>query len=292
MSQKTLITGAGSGFGKLTAIRLLERGHKVAASMREVRGRNRGAAEELASLGALVVEMDVCLDDSVATGVAQALEGLGGLDAVVNNAGQGVLGLQESFTPEDWQRIFNVNVFGVQRVCRAVLPHMREKKSGLLVQVSSVLGRIAMPFYGPYIASKWALEAMSENYRVELSRFGVDVVVVEPGGYATAFLGNLVLPSDKGRDESFAGMPQEARDFLKGFEQVLASNPAQDPGNVADAIVRLIESPAGSRPFRTIVDKMGMGDAIQPYNEQFEKISSELYAAFGLGHFRQLQTNG
>jgi len=290
--QKILVTGASGGFGKLTVMRLLERGHKVAAAMREVRGRNIEAARELAGHGASVVEMDVCDGGSVDSGVAGAIEELGGLDAVVNNAGQGVLGVQESFTPEDWQRIFDVNVFGVQRVIRAVLPHMRGRHSGLLVQISSLLGRIAVPFYGPYIASKWALEAMSENYRVELSRFGVDVVVVEPGGYQTAFIGNLMLPSDRGRDESLAGMPREAQDFLHGFAQALAANPAQAPENVADAIASIIETKPGHRPFRTVVDKMGMGDAIQPYNEQFEKISSDLYAAFGLGHFRLLHTNG
>lgn len=290
MPQKILVTGASSGFGKLAVSRLLGRGHKVAAAMRGVGGRNSAAAGELAGQGALVVEIDVCDSGSVDAGVARAIEEFGGLDAVVNNAGQGVVGVQESFTPEDWQRIFDVNVFGVQRVVRAVLPHMRGKRSGLLVQISSVLGRIAVPFYGPYIASKWALEAMSENYRVELSRFGVDVVVVEPGGFLTAFLGNLMQPGDHTRDGSLAGMPREARDFLQGFEQALAANPAQDPGNVADAIVGLIEAPAGQRPFRTIVDKMGMGDAVQPYNEHFEKISSDLYSAFGIGHLRQLQT--
>jgi NAD(P)-dependent dehydrogenase (short-subunit alcohol dehydrogenase family) len=290
MATKVLITGASGGFGKLTVISLLERGHGVVASMREIRGKNLRLAEELTSLGALVVEMDVTQDDSVSAGVAQALEVLGGLDVVVNNAGLGVLGVQETFTPEDWQRLFDVNVFGVQRVIRAVLPHMREKRAGLLVQISSLLGRIAMPFYGPYNASKWALEAMSENYRVELSRFGVDVVIVEPGGYPTTFIDNLMRPSDQSRDVALGSMPQDANDSMHRFEKALAANPAQNPQNVADAIVQVIETRAGQRPFRTIVDKMGMGDAIQPYNEHLEKISSGIYSAFAIGHLRQLET--
>lgn len=290
MTSKVLITGASSGFGKLTAMSLLERGHKVVASMRDVAGKNRKSAENFTDLGASVVEMDVTEDHSVAAAVAWALEALDGLDVVVNNAGLGVLGVQETFTPEDWLGLFNVNVFGVQRVNRAVLPHMRGKRAGLLVQISSLLGRIAVPFYGPYNASKWALEAMSENYRVELSRFGVDVVIVEPGGYPTTFIANLMRPSDQSRDTSLEGMPQDAQDFLHGFEQALAANPAQNPKHVADAIVKLIETPAGQRPFRTIVDKMGMGDAIQPYNEQLEKLSSAIYAAFGIDHLRELQT--
>lgn len=290
MEAKVLITGANGGFGKLTVAALRKHGHAVAASVRDPRGKNRGPADELAALGAVVVELDVTRDDSVTSGVTRAREALGGLDVVVNNAGVGVIGVQETFTAEDWQRLFDVNVFGVQRVNRAVLPHMRERGSGLLVQISSLLGRIAIPFYGPYNASKWALEAMSENYRVELSRFGVDVVIVEPGGYPTAFVDSLMRPSDRSRDSALEGMSEEAHDFLRGFEQALAANPSQNPQHVADAIVTVIETPAGQRPFRTVVDSLGMGDAIRPYNEHLENVSSGIYAASGIGHLRQLRS--
>lgn len=286
---KVLVTGANGGFGKLTVASLIKNGHDVVASMRDMSGRNKKVTDEFIGFGAKVIEMDVTQDSSVTAGVSRALEVTGGLDVVVNNAGIGVLGVQETFTPEDWQKLFNVNLFGVQRVIRAVLPHLREKKAGLLLQVSSLLGRIAIPFYGPYNASKWALEAMSENYRVELSGFGIDVALIEPGGYPTTFINSLMTPSDSSRDASLGSMPQDAKNFLQGFEQALAAHPAQNPQNVADAIVKLIETPAGQRPFRTIVDKLGMGDAIQPYNEQLEKISSGIYSAFGMGQMRQLK---
>ncbi len=289
MKTKILVTGSSGGFGKLAVAALLKNGHAVAASMRDIAGKNRLLAEELGSLGATVVELDVTEEKSVASGVERALDELGGLDVVVNNAGVGVLGVQESFTPEDWQRVFNVNVFGVQRVNRAVLPHMRGQGSGLLIQISSLLGRMAVPFYGPYIASKWALEAMSENYRVELSGFGVDVAIIEPGGYATSFIDALIRPSDKSRDASLGGMPQAADEFLANFEKALASNPAQDPQEVADAIVRVIETAPGRRSFRTVVDKMGMGSAIEPYNDQFEAMSEGIYGAFGIAHLRKLK---
>jgi NAD(P)-dependent dehydrogenase (short-subunit alcohol dehydrogenase family) len=285
-----LVTGANGGFGKLTVTTLIKNGHQVVASVRDVKGRNRGSADELIGLGAKVVEMDVAQDDSVAAGVSQALDAAGGLDVVVNNAGIGVLGVQETFTPEDWQRLFNVNLFGVQRVIRAILPHMRGKRAGLLVQISSLLGRIAIPFYGPYNASKWALEAMSENYRVELSSFGVDVVIIEPGGYPTTFINGLMQSSDKSRDSSLGTMPQDAKSFLHKFEKALAMNPEQNPQDVADAIVKVIETPAGQRPFRTIIDKMGMGSAIQSYNEQLDKLTSDIYSAFGIAQMRQLKT--
>jgi NAD(P)-dependent dehydrogenase (short-subunit alcohol dehydrogenase family) len=290
MKAKVLVTGSSGGFGKLTVLALLKRGHAVAASLRDVRGKNQKLATEFADLGAVVVEMDVTQDSSVTTGVAQVLNDLRGLDVVVNNAGVGVLGVQETFTPDDWQRLFNVNVFGVQRVNRAALPHMREQGAGLLVQISSLLGRIAVPFYGPYNASKWALEAMSENYRVELSGFGVDVAIIEPGGYPTTFIEALMRPSDTSRNASLGDMPQVAQEFLHGFEQALSANPAQNPQDVADAIVKVIETPAGQRQFRTVVDKMGMGGAIQTYNEQLEQLSQGIYSAFGIAHLRELKT--
>lgn len=290
MTSKILVTGASGGFGRRTVRSLLQRGHAVAASMRDIAGRNAATAAELRREGATVVEMDVTSDASVDAGVAAAMHALGTIDAVVNNAGVGVLGVQETFTPDDWKRLFDVNVFGVQRVNRAVLPQMRERGSGLLLQISSLLGRIAIPFYGPYNASKWAVEAMAENYRVELSGFGVDVAIVEPGGFPTTFIDALMRPSDRSRDASLQGLPEFSQQFLAHFEQALAANPAQDPQLVADAVARVIETPAGQRPFRTIVDTMGMGGAIQPYNEQLEAVSSGIYAAFGIGHLRQLKT--
>jgi NAD(P)-dependent dehydrogenase (short-subunit alcohol dehydrogenase family) len=285
-----MITGAGGGFGKLTVQELLRNGHKVVATLRDIQGRNREAAAELTKLGALVLEMDVTQDASVERAVAEALRRTGGLDAVINNAGVGVLGAQETFTADDFKRIFDVNVFGAHRVNRAVAPSMRERRAGLLVHVSSLLGRIAIPYYGPYNASKWALEAMAENYRVELSQFGVEVAIVEPGGYPTSFIGNLVRPSDSARKASlgeFANAVPEG--FLKGFEQALAANPAQNPRDVAQAIARLIDLPAGQRPIRTIVDKMGMGEHVQGYNELFAKLTAGIYGAFGIGHLLQVK---
>lgn len=285
----TLVTGASSGFGKLIVETLASKGHTVVGSVREADGRNAAKAEALRSLGALVVELDVTDEASVEAGVAAAIEQAGGLDVVVNNAGVGVIGLQEAFTVEDWQKVFDVNVFGVQRVARAALPHMRERGAGLLVTVSSILGRMVIPFYGPYNASKWAVEALADNYRVELSQLGIDSCLVEPGGYATGFFGALIKPGDTSRDDSYgplAGAPQAS---FEGFEQALASNEDQNPQNVADAVARLIETPAGERPFRTIVDRMGMGDALEGYNAQLEQINAGIYEAFGMGDMLKLK---
>ena len=282
MKKRILITGASAGFGKLTAKTLLENGHQVAASMRNVHGKNQEAASELEQAGATVVEIDVTDEQSVNSGVSTAIERMGGIDVVVNNAGLGVLGMQEHFTVEDFQKLFDVNVFGVQRINRAVLPTMRNNGSGLIVYVTSLLGRITFPFYGPYNASKWALEAMAENYRSELSGFGVESCIVEPGGYPTSFFGSLIRPSDQSRDAEYGEFMNVPQQSFEGFEQALAANPEQNPQDVADAINGLVEKSAGERPFRTVVDRMGMGDHIQKYNQHLEEVTAGIYGAFGM----------
>ena len=292
MTQRILITGANGGFGELATRALLESGHTVVASMRDLDGRNQSVAEAFRSAGAHTVDIDVTDDDSVTAGVAAAIGAAGGLDVLINNAGVGVMGLQENYTAEDMQRLFDINVFGVQRMNRAVLPLFRKQGSGLLMHVSSLLGRITIPFYGPYNASKWALEAMAENYRTELSAFGVDSCLVEPGGFPTSFVERLMKPSDTSRDADygdFAGAPAAA---LAGFEEALAANPAQDPALVAEAITRLVDTPAGERPFRTVVDKMGMGDPIEAYNQHLADVTTGIYTAFGTADMLKLKVAG
>jgi NADP-dependent 3-hydroxy acid dehydrogenase YdfG len=124
---KVIITGASGEFGKLTAQALRSKGHQVFSTMRDVGGKNRKNAQALTELGCLVGEMDVTNDQSVNKAIDAAVLQMKGVDAVINNAGQGVLGLQESFTSEDWKKVFDVNVFGVQRVCRATIPYFKEK---------------------------------------------------------------------------------------------------------------------------------------------------------------------
>lgn len=281
MTKKILITGASGGFGKLTVLTLLQKGHQVAASMRDINGKNKNVADELETAGAKIIEIDVTDDTSVTNGVKKAITDLGGLDVLINNAGMGVLGMQEFFTPTDFQKVFDINVFGVQRMNRAVVPYFREKKDGLIIYTSSLLGRIALPFYGAYQASKWALEALAENYRVELSGFGIENCIIEPGGYPTAFSDNLLRPSDKSREMGYGDFAKVPEAALQNFENVLKNNPQQDPQKVADAFAELIEKPKGNKPFRTAVDFIGMADHIQKYNEHLEQIMMGLYTNFG-----------
>lgn len=292
MSKSILLTGASGGFGRLTASTLLGEGHRVVATMRDPGGRNDHHAQALENLGAHIVEMDVCNDLSVQHGVDDAVEHFGGrIDVVINNAGRGVHGLQECFTSADWQSVFDVNVFGAARVDRAALPTLRAQGEGLLVHVSSLLGRVVMPFYGPYNASKWALEALAENYRVELASTGVDSVVVEPGGYNTEFASSLLKPSDARHADGYGDLAAQADAMLNGFMATVAATPQQDPQRVADAISRLISMPAGKRPFRTAVDFLGMRTAIDPYNALLESVHRTLFASMGLGAMLDRNTN-
>lgn len=284
-----LITGAASGFGRLTTQSLLKAGHRVAGSMRDLGSRNRSSAEALAAMGCHIVQLDVTDDASTTNGVADALGHLGSIDVVINNAGIGALGLQEAFTPDDWRNIFEVNVFGVQRVARAVLPHMREREQGLMVQISSLTGRFPFPFQGPYCASKWAAEALADLYRLELAPFGVESCIVEPGGFPTEFVHNLTTPGDTSRLAGYGEMGQLPATMVAGFKDVFAANPAQTPQIVADAIVDLIHKPKGERPFRTVVDRMGLGDLVKPYNEHLEKITTEMCTLLGMGHLLKVR---
>ncbi|MBO9475706.1 SDR family oxidoreductase [Shimia sp. R10_1] len=283
-----LITGASSGFGKLIVAELLKAGHQVAGTVRDPKRRNAEAADLLRDLGAEIVDIDVTDDASVEAGVAAASDRMGGIDVLINNAGVGVHGLQENFSAADFQRVFDINVFGPQRLTRAVLPQMRERGEGLILNITSVLGRITLPFYGPYNATKWALEAVSENYRAELSQFGVDVAIIEPGGFPTEFHGNLILPNSTARNEGYGEMadaPVAARQQMNEF---LAANPQQNPSLVAEAVVSVVDAAPGTRPFRTEVDTVGMGDLVKPMNDLAATSTQALFTNFGMADMLKL----
>ena len=153
-----------------------------------------------------------------------------------------------------------------------------------MVTVSSILGRMVIPYYGPYNAPKYAVEAMSENYRVELSQFGITVNLIEPGGFPTTFFEALITPSDAAREEHYAEVHPTPEEFGDAFGEALAANPDQNPQDVADALVTLVETKPADRPFRTTVDKLGMGAAVDPYNEAHEGVTKGIFSAFGIDH--------
>ena len=269
MSHIVLITGSSTGFGRDTAVELARRGHHVFATMRDSRGRNEAARGDLEALARTerlkldVLELDVTNDESVRDAIAAALRLAGRIDVVINNAGCAGLGVTEAFTAEQFQQMFDVNVFGVQRVNRAVLPAMRAQRAGLLVHVSSGGGRLAVPTMAAYCASKFALEALADTYRYELLPLGVNSVIVEPGIYRTPIFDRIAAPADAARADEYSGYDFAAR--VNGVFRTVIAAP-ENPGTreVVDALVRLIEMDNAERPFRTIV-----GDAIRPLLEPY-----------------------
>lgn len=283
-SQQTiLITGCSTGFGFLTARTMLNNGHTVFAAMRGLGKENVAAAEKLSSQAAEtrgrlhMLDMDVTDSVSVTTAVQKALEIETAIDVVVNNAGYGVGGYAETVTAEQLQRQLDVNVVGVQRVMRSVLPGMRHRGKGLIINISSVMGRIVIPFAGAYTASKYALEGLSENYRYELAGTGVDVVIVEPGGFGTHFLANMDNGADTGRLESYGQLAELPDKMWSQFSEQLAAEGAPDPQQIADVVLILIETPAGRRPLRTVVDPLSGGEAPETINRTSDQIQARLF---------------
>ncbi|WP_257450569.1 SDR family oxidoreductase [Archangium lipolyticum] len=286
--QSILITGSSTGFGRLAAETLARKGHIVFAGMRGIHRRNESAARELNELARRenlrlhVLELDVTDDASVRTAVDRVLETAGRVDAAVNNAGMMATGLDEGFTDDQLQALFDTNVFGVQRVIRAVLPHMRERRSGLLLTVSSNMARITFPFLGIYCASKRAVEGLAESYRYQLAPLGIDSVIVEPGGYPTALFTKIVTPEDTARVDSYGPLAELPQKMFGGLAASLRGPDAPNPQEVADVIARLIETPVGSRPLRTIVDHH-LGDALKTLNEVSANVHEQLLTAHGMG---------
>jgi NADP-dependent 3-hydroxy acid dehydrogenase YdfG len=281
MSKIVLITGTSSGFGRDTAETLAKAGHRVFASMRDPGNRNRAHADALRAKGIDVVELDVTDDASVERGIASILKQAQRLDVVVNNAGVGAAGVSEGYTTEQLRSLFDVNVFGVQRVLRAALPAFRQQGEGLVVNIGSVLGRLTLPFFGIYGATKFALEAMTEGYRYDLSQLGVDVVLVQPSAYPTNIFATAQLPADAERVAAYGEVAATASKVLESFEGQFKSENAPDPHEVAEAISRLVQQPRGSRPDRVVVGQSFGADVI---NAQSAGVQAQVLANFGLQH--------
>ncbi|ABF53332.1 SDR family oxidoreductase [Sphingopyxis alaskensis] len=252
-----LITGCSSGFGRIGALHYARLGAKVIATMR---GLPRPEAESLAAEAAKdkldldIVEIDVTSDASVASGTAKALAIAGGrIDTLVNNAGIGITGPVEVQDMEATQLIFDTNVFGIQRMLRALLPQMRAAKGGQVFNISSQLGRVIVPGGGHYSATKFAVEALSEQMAYELVPHGIDVTVIQPGGYPTkvwvnrnAYTGALKARSDAALLDAYAP-------FTRGMGTEDGSGRSADPADVPRAIAEIMAMPAGKRPLRRAV---------------------------------------
>jgi NAD(P)-dependent dehydrogenase (short-subunit alcohol dehydrogenase family) len=233
-----LITGCSSGIGLLAAQRFARAGFQVFASMRDP---TRGAALREQALAEgwwlRTPALDVTSDESVAHAVSSLLaETEGRVDVLVNNAGYFCLGAVEETSPDELRAQLETNVLGVLRVTRAVLPAMRARRSGSVINISSVLGRVIIPANGPYQASKWALEALTETLRYEVRQFGIRVVCVEPGPFATEIRTNLVRTAELQRPDS------PYRKMVDRYVESSARLPRGNASRVAEVIFRAATS--------------------------------------------------
>lgn len=284
MSKTILITGASSGFGRDTAETLAQAGHLVFASMRDVGGRNRSHADALHGEGIHVIELDVTDNASVERGVSAVLEKAGRLDVLVNNAGIGSAGISEAFTTEQLRALFDVNVFGIQRTLRAALPAFRRQGEGLVVNIGSIFGRVTFPFFGLYGASKFALEALTDSYRYELSQLGIDVVLVQPSNYPTNIFASAQLPGDTARGHGYGQLGAIPGKMVQTLMDLFASDNAPNPHDVAEAILRVVEQPHGTRSARVVVGQAFGADAI---NDQAASVQAQLLEGIGLGQLAE-----
>ena len=290
-----LITGAATGIGNLTAKALAADGHTVYATMRDPAGRNAARAAELLDtarqdgVDLRVVELDVQSQDSADAAVATVLDETGQLDVVVHNAGHLYVGYTEAFTAEDIAHLFDVNAIGAQRVNRAALPHMRGRRAGTLLYVGSTTTVVVPPFLGPYVASKFAFDALAQVTAYEVSQFGIETTIVMPGAFTqgTEHFPNAGRASDTAVTDAYAALdPMVARN-----EEATAGlfRPGVDahPVAVAEEISRILALAPGAKPFRTVVDFTDAG--VDEVNAVASKAQRDFVSRLGFGELLELK---
>jgi len=279
--QVVLITGSSTGFGRLFTETVARKGHTVFATMRDPGGRNAKNASEIRalaqeeSLPIHVLELDVTDDASVGRAVDAAVAKAGRVDVAINNAGYYLSGLEEAVTTEQAQRLMDTNFLGPVRLNRAVLPHMRRQRSGVLMHISSGAGRVVLPSAGFYCASKFALEALAEAYSYELAGQGIESVIVQPGQYETPVFGNTVRAADEARTDTYGAVKE-----IPARVNAALSSTAGDAQEVADTVLQIIETPAGEKQLRYFVSPQDFG--LNEINALSKRVQANVIEAFGL----------
>lgn len=238
-----LVTGASSGFGMRASVALAKSGFHVIASMRDPNKR-----EELIQLAnaQLVLEhveilaLDVTRPDEIDQAVSGIVDRHGRIDMLLNNAGYASGGFVEEVASEEWRRQFEVNVFGLIDVTRAVIPYMRQKKHGRIINVSSISGRFGFPGLAPYCASKHAVEGFSESLRLELLPFDIHVVLIEPGSYRTSIWEKSIAQV---RQHQHSAYQRQMQRMMEMVEQIQAEAPAPD-----EVVAAIVHAATSERP--------------------------------------------
>ena len=290
MGKVVLITGASSGFGRLTAEALAKAGHVVYGSMRQTTTRNAAIAEQMVKFSQRnrvelrALELDVQSQDSVDAAVKEVIVEQGRIDVLIHNAGHMVFGPAEAFTPEQYAELYDVNVLSTQRVNRAVLPYMRKQREGLLVWVSSSSSAGGTPPYlAPYFAAKAAMDAIAVQYAREVSRWGIETSIIVPGAFTsgTNHFAHAGRPADGDRAAEYEAGPYSGfgEQVQKAFAAIVP--PDADVGAVAEAIVNAVDTPFGKRPFRVHIDPTQDGADVG--FAVLDRVRAEMLHRVGLG---------
>lgn len=288
MSKTILITGASTGFGRDTAETLTTAGHNVFASMRDIKHKNKAHADALQAKGIHVVELDVTDTKSIETAINTVLEKTGGIDVLINNAGIAAAGVTEAFSDEQVTKLFDVNVIGLHRVTRAVLPTLRTQKDGLIINIGSILGRVTFPFFGLYGASKFAVEAITDSLRYEVSQFGVDVALIQPSAYPTQMYASVTQPNDSTRLAEYGDVGKIPGAMFEHFTTMFSSDNSPNPHDIAVAVLKLIDTEKGKREARTVV---GASFGADNLNEATSPVQTGAVIGLGLGHLDSIVIN-
>lgn len=229
MTKTILITGASSGFGKETAKLFMQKGWNVIATMRSPEKETELAGEA----NVFVTRLDVTDPQSAKTAVKAGIEKFGRIDVLLNNAGFGIMGPMEATSEESIRRQFEVNVFGLINVTKAVLPTMRSNKKGMIINVSSAFGIATFPFFSMYHAAKFAVEGLTESLQYELKPLGIQLKIVEPGGYNTNFSTSSMEVVDAGAITDYSGS-------LKKFSGIMSNH--KFSSNISEVAEKIYEA--------------------------------------------------
>lgn len=293
--KNVVITGSSSGFGYLTTLMLARKGYKVWATMRNVETKNASKKDELltiaknGNLNISVIELDVTKDDSVTKAIQTIVSEDGRVDHLINNAGYMFVGITEAYSIEQAKDQFETNFFGILRMVKAVAPYMRKQKEGLIVNVTSIAGRLTFPYFGIYCASKHAVEAYSQALGYELAPFGVEVSIVEPGPFGT----NLLFSGPKEADQTvfneYGDHKNTPQAMLKNFEGFFETDDAPSPQLVADDITALVEASQGTRVKRVV---SGIDYGARDYNKKVSPIQKSVVTdALQMSHLLEVAKN-
>ena len=282
-AKNIFIAGSDSEIGFATARTLVALGYTVMAAMRSPGFMNQIYAGDLLEYAAdhpgelHILELDLTSGSSVGFAADEAFKIADSkIDVLINAEDIGSTGYSETFTVEQLKNLFDINVFGFQRLCRAFLPKMRARKEGLIISISSIFGRFMLPYSGAYSSAKHALDGLVESYHQELKPTEVEVTMVETGGFDASIVENmLTMPDDLERVSSYGDLRNMPRDAWNNVMNAYNFND-EGPAEVAKGIVELINMPAGKRPARLVISDMPGSDILVKLNKKKDQLQKKL----------------